>query len=84
LLCGNYAFTKDFMVSALNRYPQDGRLRVDLAILLYKNGDSKDAEEVLSVPNDDEQLSQAVYEKVINHESFLINMPDIGKSIDIR
>lgn len=85
LVYGNYSSNKQFLIYALNKFPEDPNLWTSLALLEDQYGDNSDAKVAISNAAKYGQIPQIIYVSIMNDEPFKLNLTDFGdKSFIIK
>lgn len=76
LVCGDYGTNKQFLTTAIHKFPTDAILWMDLAVLedKYKNNDY--AKFDISKAASYGQINQALYDNIINNRPYTLTLAD--------
>ena len=84
LVFGEPSIDKQFLLQAINRFPQDAKLWMYLAILEDRNEDNIDAKVSISKAASLDQIPQFIYNGIMNNQPFTILLDKSGKSISVQ
>jgi hypothetical protein len=80
---GNQASGLQFFSSSLKLFPQDSTLWMYLAIFEATHSNNAEAKIAISQAARYGQVNQTVYDDLMTNKPFVLNIPDVGKSIRI-
>jgi protein O-mannosyl-transferase len=83
LVTGSPATNKQFLVSALEKFPRDATLWMYLAILEDRCGDNAEAKNDITTAANYGQTPQFIYKGIMSGLPFTVPVGDTGKSITI-
>jgi hypothetical protein len=84
LLYGNPSSDGQLFTNALGRYPQDALLWKYLAILEDKYNSNAKAKIYITKAASYGPVPQALYNKIMNNQPFTLNLPNLGKNVQVQ
>jgi hypothetical protein len=84
LVYGSPGSNKQFLLSAVDKFPQDYKLWLYLAILEDRYNDNAGAKVAISNAANYGQVPQFIYDHIMNNQPFTLNLGNTGKSIVIQ
>jgi hypothetical protein len=83
-LYGNPSSDGQLFTNALGRYPQDALLWKYLAILEDKYNSNAKAKIYITKAASYGPVPQALYNKIMNNQPFTLNLPNLGKNVQVQ
>jgi hypothetical protein len=83
MVYGDPASNKQFLLSALKKFPQDSNLWLALAILEDKNNDNPAARVAITKAASYGQIPQSIHDNIMNARPFSLNFGGTGQVLEI-
>jgi hypothetical protein len=83
IVYGNLSNNQQFIVSSINKFPQDPVLWMDLAIFEQKYGNNLIAKEAINRAIVYGQIPQTLYDAIINNQTLAIHLTGLNATITI-